>query len=547
MTSPKLQARRLDLQRQLKKILAILNKEYLTVPNSEARLKIAVYLHKYIATLDQMKAIAALIWTMDTLLGDVHPRHCGPNSIYSLGLQYSNLVRSSPLCLKTQLDSAVDIPDPWDNRLSPNRCPLELLVHPGELREEEYTSGVDMILDADSVGELTRRLDLSIGETGISVHKSNPGLRCSSVLSRRLHEVGLQKLVDYHKSTPKTSRMPDLQYWYSDGRAFSRVSSSYMSFNGSSILLFWEGSPFTVYERRFAPSSSVNGKILFGVELEFYTAIKPDISSQPSLLIDPSPEDDRQIGNGSTNKRAGRIAEMITSKGRLALARSQVPPDTPGWRISLAKHGIVPIPGIDPVYQVWTVLPDYSVTNWEDWAGYAGVDGMEVVSPVLADIPTDWENVVDMLSILRNNFRQFVPNSCGFHIPDIGKCCISLSKCDFDSAVGTEYNGTVKFRFLEGTLDPELIADRVAAMSELEEHKGQKDRRGEHQGLLSRIEDTQINTLRNDLCQREISLPCLAAKKGVVQEPGTAQNPSNLEERLERKTKMHAHLPDARP
>ncbi|KAG8351185.1 hypothetical protein FVEN_g13026 [Fusarium venenatum] len=84
-------------------------------------------------------------------------------------------------------------------------------------------------------------------------------------------------------------------------------------------------------------------------------------------------------------------------------------------------------------------------------------------------------------------------------------------------------------------------------MSELEEHKGQKDRRGEHQGLLSRIEDTQINTLRNDLCQREISLPCLAAKKGVVQEPGTAQNPSNLEERLERKTKMHAHLPDARP
>ncbi|KAG8351219.1 hypothetical protein FVEN_g10651 [Fusarium venenatum] len=251
--------------------------------------------------------------------------------------------------------------------------------------------------------------------------------------------------------------MPDLQYWYSDGRAFSRVSSSYMSFNGSSILLFWEGSPFTVYERRFAPSSSVNGKILFGVELEFYTAIKPDISSQPSLLIDPSPEDDRQIGNGSTNKRAGRIAEMITSKGRLALARSQVPPDTPGWRISLAKHGIVPIPGIDPVYQVWTVLPDYSVTNWEDWAGYAGVDGMEVVSPVLADIPTDWENVVDMLSILRNNFRQFVPNSCGFHIPDIGKCCISLSKCDFDSAVGTEYNGTVKFRFLEGTLDPELI------------------------------------------------------------------------------------------
>jgi hypothetical protein len=150
------------MQKQLKKVLAILDKEGLAVPNSETRLKIVLHLHKYAATLDQMKAITALIWAMDPLLGDVHPSHCGPKSIYSLGLQYSNLVRRSPLCLKTQMNSVVDIPDPWDNLLSPNRCPLELLAHPGELREENYASGVDVILGADSIGELTRRLNVTI-------------------------------------------------------------------------------------------------------------------------------------------------------------------------------------------------------------------------------------------------------------------------------------------------------------------------------------------------------------------------------------------------
>ncbi|GKU13426.1 unnamed protein product [Fusarium langsethiae] len=735
MTSPKFQAKSTDLQKQLKKVLTILNMEYLTVPNSETRLKIAVYLHNDIATLDQMKAIAALIWTMDPLLlGDIHPRHCGPNSIYSLGLQYSNLVRSSPLCLETQLESAIEAPDPWDNHLSPSRHPLELLAYPGELRGERYARGVDMILDADSVGELIRRLDitiedfkcypqaspackfqpsgksdemviwfnqhcgtldfteikhwisfcvgaiqLSIGETGTSFHKSNPGLTCSSVFSRCLDEIGLEELVDYHELKLKTSRIPDLQYWSPDGLAFSRDSSSYMSSDGSSNLSRWEDSPFPVYEMRFAPSGSGNDNYSFGIELEFYTPTKPDANSRQ---IDPSPEDDRQIGDCSLRERSGQIAKMITSKGRLAVTRQEVPSDdTPDWLSNLAEHGAVPTPGIAPAYQVWTVLPDYSLKSWEDWAGYAGVGGMEVVSPALGDTSKDWENVVDVLRILRNNFRLLVPNSCGFHIhvakgtqklslhllrkvvvlvvcaenmifslchpvrrkklwsrplmgngsplhehyeetwtrmdvsadfwqyipirtasnprllvalkkvwmasdgrrlesllnPTNGKCCISLSKCEF-CTVGTEYKGTVEFRFLEGTLDPELIvrwgqlmialfrfadmappeawspfvatvsqsqpsgrcdinvlrvfltllglgddfdfwADKVAAMSRLEEDDGQAQRPDKNQGLLSRIDDSQIAALYGNLCRRERILPCLAAKKGVVQEP----------------------------
>lgn len=767
MISPKFQAESLDLQKQLKKVLTILNMEYLTVPNSETRLKIGVYLHHSLVTLDRMKAIAALIWAMDPLLGDVHPHHCGPNSIYSLGLQYSNLVRNSPLCLKAQLDSAVDFQDPWDNYLSPNRRPLELLAHPGELREQKYSSGVDMILDANSVDELTHRLDITIQdsecypqaspaysfrpsgksdemviwfnqhcgtldfteirhwisfcvgviqlsteETSTSFHKSNPGLICRSVLSHRLNEIGLQNLVDYHQAKLRTSRIPDLRYWYSDGWTFSRDSSSYMSSDGSSNQSPKDDSPFPVYERRFAPSNSVNGNYSFGIELEFYTPIKRNASSPPligslppSLLIDPqsptdrsdpSPEDDRQIGDYSINDRTRQVAKVITEKGQLALTMSQVPSDeTPEWRGILAKHGIVPIPDIEPIYQVWSVVPEFTLKTCRNWAGYAAIDGMEVVSPVLADTSTDWENVVDVLGILRNNLRILVPNTCGFHIhvakgveklslhllrklvvlvacaenmifslchpirreewwsmpiiwegsplydgykeawtrkgvtadfwqhipirttsnprlfgalkkvwmvksgaslqrllkPSIGKCCIGLAKCNFYSSIGTEYDGTVEFRFLEGTLDPELIvrwgqlmvalfrfadkapheawfpfiatvlqcqspgpcdinvlrvfltllglsddfdfwADRVAAMSKLDPQEYRKDRPDENQGFLSRISDSQMTALRDNLCQRERILPCLAAKKGVAQEPESPLDPADRAESI---------------
>jgi hypothetical protein len=284
--------------------------------------------------------------------------------------------------------------------------------------------------------------------------------------------------------------------------------------------------------------------------------------SSPGNWPDPSPEDDRQVGAIIFTDRADQIAELITREGPLALRRVQMPQDTPGWRRQLAKHGVVPISGIEPEYQTWTVMRDASLKAWDDWAGYKELDGIEVVSPVLGDTPTGWEKVVDVLSILRNNFRLLVTNSCGFHIhvakgtemlpfhllrkvcvlvacaenmifslchPErrkspwsmhilgkgstlhdsyqeswarilvpadfwehiprttsnprllgalkklwtasnvsrlhqwlrpnagMGKRCISLSKCTADPQDGTQYKGTIEFRFLEGTLDPELI------------------------------------------------------------------------------------------
>jgi hypothetical protein len=82
----------------------------------------------------------------------------------------------------------------------------------------------------------------------------------------------------------------------------------------------------------------------------------------------------------------------------------------------LVEHGLVPVAGIDHKYQTWTVTTDGSLHTFRDWAGYESASGIEVVSPVLQDKATSWENVVNVLSSLRNNFRLLETNNCGFHI-----------------------------------------------------------------------------------------------------------------------------------
>jgi hypothetical protein len=327
MTSPKFKAGSSVLQKQLKKVLPILNKQYLTVPNSETRLKIAVYLHSYHSTLDQVKAIAAFIWMLDPLLGDVHPDHCGPNSISSLGLQYSNLFRDSPLHLKAQLNSAVEISDPWNDHLSPNRRPLELLPHPGQLREAKYDHGVDKILSADSIDDLIRHMgvsiqdvedypqaspaynfqpsstpgelaiwfnqhcgtldfaeiehwttfcmgiiQLSLGKTGTSLFQSYPRLRCSSTIFAFLDENGLHGLADYYKAKLETSKVPDLKHWSFDDMPFCRVSDSHMSSDGSLDGSFTSSlhadSPSKSTKRSLHPVTLLTAAILLALSLK---------------------------------------------------------------------------------------------------------------------------------------------------------------------------------------------------------------------------------------------------------------------------------------
>ncbi|KAF4439711.1 hypothetical protein F53441_12522 [Fusarium austroafricanum] len=145
-----------------KTVMNILHKMFLTVANSDTRLGIKVAIPKRNACLDQLKAIASMIWLLDPLLGDIRPPHCGPGSIHSLGLQYTNLIRDRPINLQTELASTIQVEDPWNNRLSPNRRPLELLSDPGELRRPKYNHEADRILSAGSIEELIRLLGIKI-------------------------------------------------------------------------------------------------------------------------------------------------------------------------------------------------------------------------------------------------------------------------------------------------------------------------------------------------------------------------------------------------
>ncbi|KAJ4141122.1 hypothetical protein NW768_000329 [Fusarium equiseti] len=485
LTSPKFEngSPNLDLEKQLKKILVILNKKYLTVSNADTRLKVAVYLHRYRATPEQMKAIAALIWIVDPLLGDVHPPHCGPNSISSLGLQYSQLIRDkSPLRLKTQLISTVRTEDPWNNHLSPNRRPLELLSHPGELKEAKYLDGVDKILGADSAGDLIGLVNvlihdakgcpqaspayhfelpdksgdlaiwfnqhcgtldyagihnwvvfcigviqLSIGKSGASISDSYPKLRYSSDIFAFLRENGLHDLADYFEAKLQTSKIPDLERWPILSEAVSfRDEDSLSSSGGFSTTTSFLDSDSTV-------SSSASNIYSFGIELEMYIPKKRDGPQSPppgllidlsdnadiSVCIDPNSEDDRQTGLSSPEETVDQIAAVLTENGLLATNTDMhdgLNFDQTAWLKMLVEHGLVPVAGIDHKYQTWTVTTDGSLHAFYDWAGYESASGIEVVSPVLQDKATSWENVVNVLSSLRNNFRLLETNNCGFHI-----------------------------------------------------------------------------------------------------------------------------------
>ncbi|KAH7188777.1 putative amidoligase enzyme-domain-containing protein [Fusarium flagelliforme] len=473
----------LDLEKQLKKILLILNKKYLTVSNADTRLKVAVYLNRYSATPEQMKAIAALIWIVDPLLGDVHPPHCGPNSIYSLGLQYSKLVTDkSPLRLKAQLVSTVRTEDPWNNHLSPSRRPLKLLSYPGELKDAKYLDAVDKILDADSVDDLIDLMNvsihdakdypqaspaycfelpaksgdmaiwfnqhcgtldyagidnwiafcvgviqLSIGKSGASISDLYPRLRCSSGIFAFLRENGLREPAAYFEAKLQTNKIPDLDRWpiVSEALSFRDEDSLSSSDDFSSTTSF--------LDRDFTPSRSARNIYSFGIELEMYIPKKRDGRQSPppgllidfsdsadaSVCIDPHSEDDRQTGLSSPEETVDQIAAVLTENGLLATntaMHDRLDFDQTAWLKMLVEHGLVPVAGIDHKYQTWTVTTDGSLHAFYDWAGYESASGIEVVSPVLQDKATSWENVVSVLSSLRNNFRLLETNNCGFHI-----------------------------------------------------------------------------------------------------------------------------------
>jgi hypothetical protein len=501
LTSPEYLASTHTLEMDLASVIGILNKNFLTVANSETRLGVTVRLAGLYVNIDQLKAIASMIWMTDPLLSEIHPPHCGPGALSSLGLQYTNLVRDYPIHLKTELASSIQIEDPWNNHLSPNRRPLEILPHPGELKQAKYRHGADKILNAGTIEGLVHLLNVEVqdirdypqarpaygfqvqsatnhfildfnqhcgsldfdeiinwtalcveiflfclGRSHTSFFEAYPGLRYTSDIYDFLTEHNLGLVSDYYKKKPVSLKVTDLKHW-------PLVKSTLAHDESKPIVsLHWPfnhslPSPFAEFAHRAlnwgsSQKNTGSSTYSFGIELEMYMPAVPqgittlqtspvsgspiNSNNMPALLIDishssewpdPHPEDDRKIGSGSFQQMASNVADFITSKGLLTLLHDfSVEWGTSAWRTKLTKHGVVPIGGVRPPHHTWTILDDGSLMSWEDWAGYWKLAGLEIISPILRDTPKGWEEALDMVGILRNNYRLAVTRSCGFHI-----------------------------------------------------------------------------------------------------------------------------------
>ncbi|KAF5574958.1 hypothetical protein FPCIR_13371 [Fusarium pseudocircinatum] len=172
------------------------------------------------------------------------------------------------------------------------------------------------------------------------------------------------------------------------------------------------------------------------------------------------------------------------------------------------------------------------------------------------------------------------------------KSCFGLSKChsidEFGEGSEDECKGTVEFRYLEGTLDPELILrwsqlmvslfqfadlaspqawqnfvpavlqclafgkmdpnvlrvfllflgkggdfdfwyNRIEMMPNLPLDPQQLARRPvDNNEILPLLDEEYIDALREELCTREMRLPCMIQKAATLDESESSTNPDNL-------------------
>jgi hypothetical protein len=156
-----------DQYRQLEAVLKLLNEKLITFASAETRLKLTFTPRQGAFNLERLKEIASMLWVTDPLLSRLHPPHCGPSSLPSLGFQFTNLVREHhPIDLKTELGLGVLIDDPWTDRLSWHRRQLRVMAHPGELCEGRYRPGLDKIHKAKSIPDLLHLLKLAVKKRG---------------------------------------------------------------------------------------------------------------------------------------------------------------------------------------------------------------------------------------------------------------------------------------------------------------------------------------------------------------------------------------------
>ncbi|KAF5668048.1 hypothetical protein FCIRC_9723 [Fusarium circinatum] len=216
---------------------------------------------------------------------------------------------------------------------------------------------------------------------------------------------------------------------------------------------------------------------------------------------DSRPNDGRELSRAEQfPSRVTLMKEIISSKGPLTLVWDEYF-DQNSWESKLLSHGMVPVDDIDPQYQTWTIGTDVSLHQMSAWGGYKPLNGLEIISPVLRNTPECWEEVLDMVSILRNNFRLTVGKSCGFHVH-----CPLLGKMDPNVL-------RVFLLFLGKGDDYDFWVNRIERMMNLPLDAQQLAPRPiDNNEILPPLDEGYIDALREELCTREMKLPSDLAK-----------------------------------
>ncbi|KAF4343408.1 hypothetical protein FBEOM_2627 [Fusarium beomiforme] len=367
------------------------------------------------------------------------------------------LSEASPLTSKPSWPLQLKLRAPGIIAYRLNGIHWNFFPHPGVLGETKYHHAVERILGANSVEDLIHLMSITIGgdedflqarptysfqdemlaiaidfnkhygtvdmvdishwaifcvrliqnclhKPSTFFHESYPDLRYGSTICDFLEEQGLHQISKFFQSKPEHLKVPDLKHWPPIGSA-PVFNSSYSS----------------------------------GIELEFYMPVL-----QAQDRTDPHPQDDRIFSRSGQLERLVLISEVDSSKGPLTLLWSEHL-EHKSWENKIVSNGIIPINDIDPQYQTWTIGTDESLDT---------VPGLEIYIPV--DKAID-RSTLDFLKKLRtaadlNKLKELIMPARGL------KSCLNLYKCKtLDGSFGDECKGTVEFRYLEGTLDPELI------------------------------------------------------------------------------------------
>ncbi|KAH7023329.1 hypothetical protein EDB80DRAFT_674891 [Ilyonectria destructans] len=518
-----------SLFKGLPEVIHVLTNKFIAIVNADTHLGVLARPTKGKLELEGLRTISSLLWTADPILSTLHPPHCGPGSLRALGLQFSNLAENQRhIDVRVQLASADRVPDPWDNRISPDRQPLSLITHPGELSAPKFRHGLNRIQNANDFSELVHLLDLvpiipdgdrrqprpaydfrgltdcDRGMVGFNQHCGTldldaichwacvcaflvsagigkPQARIQNDLTTLQREVqqqkvslvdfftkgGLEDVAKYYQRSSPAIEIPDFTTWpklkkgvpghnsepiVKPGtlplRVGQEINKTYLNTLGKQLDKWDKSAKLTD-----------NSCYTIGVELEMQTPSSGQTEEEKAAIVaeiqsehwfeseeeaekfhelwgnaarqvheDPDPEDGRDYAGGLTfETRSQQVIQMVKKNlgvffynpGTI-VEYSGIDPITARKKMFAEEGGSFCDPEYEAEWQAWGVKEDLSLGNSENWKGYAGLNGLELVSPILRDTPECWESILDILAGMRRTMRLVVDQRCGVHV-SVGK------------------------------------------------------------------------------------------------------------------------------